>query len=99
MSFKKIMKFAKDYAKKHGYMLNPDKRLVKFVIQGLSNNKNKYGNMYCPCRLLTGNEEKDKLMVCPCFWHKKEIEKQGRCHCGLFVSKKYYENSLKKLKI
>lgn len=34
----------------------------------------------CPCRL--GN------CPCPCQFHEEELERLGRCHCGLFILEK-----------
>jgi ferredoxin-thioredoxin reductase catalytic chain len=76
------------YAKENGYQLNPNKKIVEGIIIGLLKNKEIKGELYCPCRLPTGNKEKDKEIICPCIFHKKEIEEMGHCHCFLFVSTK-----------
>ena len=65
--------------------LNPDKKIVERVINGLLTNEKKYGKKYCPCRRVSGNIEEDEKNVCPCAFHKKEIEKDGHCFCNLFV--------------
>ena len=70
----------REYAKKNGFRLNPNKKIVEHLVQGLLDNEKKYGKKYCPCR----REHNDKV-VCPCVYHKKEIEEQGHCHCFLFV--------------
>lgn len=75
------------YAAENGIKLNPNKKVVEGIIKGLLLNEEKYGARYCPCRRVTGNVEEDKKKICPCFWHKEEIEKNGRCLCGLFVKK------------
>lgn len=74
-----------EYAKKSGFNLNPDKKAVERVINGLLENEKKHGKMYCPCRRVTGNKEEDEKKICPCFWHKEEIEKDGHCFCNLYV--------------
>jgi len=74
-----------EYAKQNGLKLNPDPRVVKRLIVGLLENEKKYGQKYCPCRRVSGNSEEDKSKICPCAWHREEIEKNGRCLCGLFV--------------
>ncbi len=76
-----------NYAKKTGIKLNPNGKIVDRIINGLLKNKQKYGAIYCPCRVVTGDKEKDKEIICPCIFHKKEIELQGRCLCQLFVKK------------
>jgi ferredoxin-thioredoxin reductase catalytic chain len=82
---KLILEQAKEYAEKSGLKLNQDEKIVERIIEILARNEIKYGFRYCPCRRVSGNLEEDRLKICPCFWHKEEIEKDGRCHCGLFV--------------
>ena len=84
---RKILEEKRRYAAQHGYRLNPDKRVLNFVITGLARNLQEKKLEYCPCRPLSGNPQKDKKKICPCFWHKEEIEKQGFCHCRLFFKK------------
>lgn len=67
--------------------LNPDKKVVERIMQGLDFNEKKYGKRYCPCRRVTGNEAEDAKIICPCVYAKAEIEKDGKCFCGLFVKK------------
>lgn len=84
----KIEELAKqyeEYAKNSGFNLNPDKKAVERVINGLLQNEKKYGEKYCPCRRVVGNKEEDAKKICPCFWHKDEIEKDGHCFCNLYV--------------
>jgi ferredoxin-thioredoxin reductase catalytic subunit len=76
------------YAKKNGFYLSSNKQLVQTIVEGLLRNEEKHGNgkLYCPCRPVTGNEEMDKKNVCPCVYHRDELKRDGKCHCGLFVS-------------
>jgi len=67
------------------YKLNPDKKVVDEIMQGLAENQKKYGKRYCPCRRVTGDVEQDAKIICPCVYSKDEIEKDGKCFCGLFV--------------
>jgi ferredoxin-thioredoxin reductase catalytic subunit len=73
-----------NYAKSNGFRLNPDKKTVERVINGLLLNEKKYGKRYCPCRRVSGNEEEDSKKICPCAFHKEELEKDGHCFCNLF---------------
>lgn len=84
-NIEKITKIYEDYAKNNGIRLNPDKKVVERIIKGLLENEKKYGNKYCPCRRITGDANEDAKKICPCFWHKEELEKDGKCFCGLFV--------------
>ena len=87
-SEEEMLKWAKGYAKKHGYELNPDAAVTSNVIKGLVRIKSKFGRPYCPCRIRTGDEEKDRAIECPCVYHKDEITKQGHCHCNLYFKPK-----------
>jgi thioredoxin len=74
-----------EYAEKNGFNLNSDKKSVERIIDGLFENEKKHGKKYCPCRRITGNQEEDLKNICPCYYHKDEIEKDGKCFCGIFV--------------
>jgi ferredoxin-thioredoxin reductase catalytic chain len=82
---KELIKDYSDYAQKNGFKLNPNEETVKRVIRGLLENEKKHGKKYCPCRRITDNQEENLKNACPCFYHLKEIEKDGKCLCGLFV--------------
>jgi len=81
----KIRKMFADYTAHSGYKLNPDTKVVDRVVKGLVMRKIKFGYAYCPCRLVMNDLEKDKKIICPCVYHKEEIEREGECHCNLFV--------------
>jgi ferredoxin-thioredoxin reductase catalytic chain len=82
-----MLRWARDYAEKHGWILNTDEQQLATVIRGLVRNRNKFGHPYCPCRLRSGDLEKDKAIECPCIYHKDEVENQGACHCHLYYKK------------
>lgn len=86
-SEEEMLKWAKAYAHKHGFVLNPDEKTVGNVVRGLVKIKSKFGRPYCPCRIRTGDEEKDRKIECPCIYHEDEITKQGHCHCNLYFKK------------
>lgn len=82
---KELMAEYSKYAEENGFKLNPDKKIVERVINGLLENEKKHGEKYCPCRRVTGEKEEDSKKICPCFWHKDEINKDGHCFCRLYV--------------
>jgi len=63
----------------------------------LKKNGDKYGERYCPCRVITGNFEEDKVIICPCIYHKQEIKDWGHCLCRLFFDKDYEKKFGKKI--
>jgi len=80
-----MIKNYSEYAQKNGFQLNPDRKVVERIINGLLRNEKEKGEKYCPCRVLSGNKEEDSKKICPCAYHKEEIEKNGICYCGLFM--------------
>jgi len=84
---REIRAWAEEYARKNGWILNPDERVVAVVIRGIARNEMKLGARYCPCRIRSGNPKKDKALVCPCAYHQGEVGKEGHCHCNLFFRK------------
>lgn len=79
-----LMKEYDEYAKKNGFQLNPDKKAVERIIDGLLKNEAKHGAKYCPCRRVSGDKAEDEKKICPCIWHKDEIKKDGHCLCRLY---------------
>lgn len=82
---KKILEEYQNYAEKNGFYLNKNQKIVNHLIDALLEREKKYGKRYCPCRMIKGVEEEDDKIICPCVYHKKEIKKDGHCHCLLFV--------------
>ena len=82
----KIREQMKEYAdSQEGCELNPNENAVNGILKGLLMNKEKKGDIYCPCRVTTGDKEKDKNIACPCVFHKQELVDDGHCKCNLFV--------------
>jgi ferredoxin-thioredoxin reductase catalytic chain len=84
---KEILDLSESYAKDAGLKVNPNRKIAEAIAIGLSKNEEKYGERYCPCRRVTGDKEKDKAIICPCVYHLDEINKDGHCHCFLFVKR------------
>ena len=81
----KLVQEYEEYAKKNGFSLNSNKKVVETIVKSLLEREKKFGFRYCPCRRITENPEEDKKIICPCAYHQEEIEKDGRCLCGLFM--------------
>ncbi|MDR3077860.1 MAG: ferredoxin:thioredoxin reductase [Planctomycetota bacterium] len=67
------------------FRFNPDSRLVDSILAALVARRKRFGQEYCPCRMVTGDPGRDRDIVCPCVHHEKELAGQGYCHCRLFV--------------
>jgi len=50
LKIKQLAEEFSEYAKNNGIRLNPDKKSVERIIDGLLKNEEKYGAKYCPCR-------------------------------------------------
>lgn len=73
-------------AKERGYILNPDHEIVMSLVQGLVANKMRYGEEFCPCRLIKGPVEDSLDIICPCDYREADLNEYGSCFCGLYVS-------------
>jgi ferredoxin-thioredoxin reductase catalytic chain len=78
--------------KPRGYYLNSDEIFAKAIIKGLLFNETRYGYQSCPCRLASGDKIDDLDIICPCNYRDADIAEYGSCSCGLYVSKKNYDN-------
>ena len=85
--FEQLKKKLQAYADSQNFKLNPNEKIVDGIIMGLLRNKKFKGDIYCPCRVVTGDKKKDKEIACPCIFHKGEIELQNHCKCNLFWAK------------
>ncbi len=83
-----LRKEIEKYALKVGIKVNPDEKIVQELIKGLLAKRKKYGENYCPCRVVSGDKKKDEEIICPCVFHRGEIGLKGNCLCLLFVSGK-----------
>ena len=94
MDTKQLYETLKKIQESKGYFFNKDKNRVFDLLDGLLLNKERYGYMGCPCRLLSGNRENDKDIICPCVYRKPDVEEYGSCYCNLYVSKEWNEEKI-----
>jgi ferredoxin-thioredoxin reductase catalytic subunit len=77
-----------------GYYFNQDKERTFELLEALLLNKERYGYMGCPCRLLSGDREADRDIICPCVYSVPDIEEYGSCYCNLYVSRDWNEGRI-----
>ncbi len=82
----RVRKFVGTYVVKGKYALYPDAAVVENVVQGLADNLEVHGKMYCPCAPVAESMTRGRDMVCPCTPHHADIARQGYCDCALFAS-------------
>jgi ferredoxin-thioredoxin reductase catalytic subunit len=83
-------------AEKKGWKVNEDREMLLEFARGLIENRRRYGLAICPCRLATGKREIDLLITCPCSYAEDDINRYGKCYCGLYLRNSADENILKK---
>lgn len=77
-----------------GYFFNDDKDRVLELLEALLTNKERYGYMGCPCRLLSGDKANDKDIICPCVYRTPDVEEFGSCYCNLYVSNAWNQGEI-----
>ncbi len=77
-----------------GYYFNQDKERTFELLEALITNKERYGYMGCPCRLVSGDREHDRDIICPCEYSIPDIEEYGSCYCNLYVSKEWNQEKI-----
>jgi ferredoxin-thioredoxin reductase catalytic chain len=77
-----------------GYYFNKDQKLTFELLEGLLENKKRYGYMCCPCRLASNDRDWDQDIICPCVYRKPDVEEYGSCYCSLYVSKDWNEEKV-----
>lgn len=91
---KRVHDLLRNGAEKLGHYFNYDEEHTMRLVEGLIENRDRYGYMSCPCRLASGEYEKDKDIVCPCDYRDPDVEDHGACYCALYVSKEVREKKL-----
>lgn len=69
-----------------GYFFNKNKERTLELLDALLLNKERYGYMGCPCRLLSGDRQADRDIICPCVYSVPDIAEFGSCYCNLYVT-------------
>ncbi len=77
-----------------GYYFNSDMDRVMDLMEALLTNKERYGYMGCPCRLVSGDRENDRDIICPCVYREPDVAEYGSCYCNLYVSREWNDNKI-----
>ena len=77
-----------------GYFFNTDMERVLDLMEALLTNKERYGYMGCPCRLVSGDRENDRDIICPCVYREPDVAEYGSCYCNLYVSEAWNEEKI-----
>lgn len=69
-----------NYARLKGYVFN---EMKEDVLEGLIGKQKRFGDFYCPCRMLHTPEYQ-----CPCKPTRGgDVDRNGKCYCGFFWKK------------
>ncbi|MDP4858241.1 MAG: ferredoxin-thioredoxin reductase catalytic domain-containing protein [Desulfobacterales bacterium] len=94
MDSQKLYEMMKKVQEPKGYYFNDDRERTFELLDALIQNKERYGYMGCPCRLLSGDRDNDRDIICPCTYSVPDIAEFGSCYCNLYVSKDWNENKI-----
>jgi ferredoxin-thioredoxin reductase catalytic chain len=94
MNVTELYEMLKDKQAAKGYYFNNDTPYVLELLQALLTNKERYGYMGCPCRLLSGNRDHDRDVICPCIYRTPDVVEFGSCYCQLYVSNDWNEGKI-----
>jgi len=74
------------FAARLGYKFNTDTAFVEMVLEGELQVLEQTGDVYCPCRMRTGDPKEDAKIVCPCIpFYRDQFAAMRKCWCGLFI--------------
>lgn len=69
-----------------GYKFNTDEEFVSEVLDSEVEILARDGDVFCPCRVRTGDPRQDAAIVCPCIpFYLDEFDAMRKCWCGLFI--------------
>ena len=94
MNVGQLHEFLKKTQEAKGYFFHKDKTRVFHLLQGLLENRERYGYMCCPCRLAADDRDWDRDIICPCAYREPDVAEYGSCYCGLYVSKEWNEETI-----
>ncbi len=94
MDSQKLYEMLRKVQEPKGYYFNTDKERTFELLEGLLENKERYGYMACPCRLASGDREWDRDIICPCVYREPDVEEYGSCYCNLYVSQEWNEEKI-----
>lgn len=74
------------FAERLGYRFNTESEFVDEVLESEIEILARDGDVYCPCRVRTGDPKEDLKIVCPCIpFYLEQFAALRKCWCGLFI--------------
>lgn len=83
------------YVARLGYRFNTDEAFVTETLASELAILDEAGDLYCPCRLRSGDPKQDAEIVCPCIAvNVVQFAALRKCWCGLFIRTDVADGSL-----
>lgn len=78
--------FMAPFVQRLGYRFNTDEEFVDLTLASELAILEATGDIYCPCRIRTGDPKADAEIVCPCIsFNVDTFAAMRKCWCGLFI--------------
>lgn len=83
-----LKRYMGPFAERLGYKFNTDAGFVEEVLTSEIEILDSTGDVFCPCRMRTGDAKEDTKIICPCIpFHRDQFAGLKKCWCGLFILK------------
>lgn len=87
-SIEDLKEYMGPFADRLGYKFNTETDFVDEVLAAELEILERDGDVYCPCRVRTGDAKEDLKIVCPCIpFYRDQFAGISKCWCGLFILK------------
>lgn len=74
------------FARRLGYKFNTETDFADEVLRSEIEILALDGDVYCPCRIRTGDPAEDVKIICPCIpFYRDQFAAMRKCWCGLFI--------------
>lgn len=81
-----LKRYMEPFAAHLGYRFNTETEFVDAVLESEIEILERDGDVYCPCRVRTGDPKQDATIVCPCIpFYRDQFAAMSKCWCGLFI--------------
>lgn len=82
-----LKRYMEPFAASLGYKFNTEAEFVDEVLTSEIGLLDSSGDVYCPCRIRTGDPKEDIKIICPCInFYRDQFAAIRKCWCGLFIA-------------
>lgn len=79
--------YMEPFAATLGYKFNTETEFVDEVLASEIEILDEAGDVFCPCRIRTGDPKADVKIICPCInFYRDQFAALRKCWCGLFIA-------------